>query len=68
MAQFEVAAFLDRIDRAEGEADFRFAADARPCATFLSKLDGGVYRVTDSRWPDEGDDVTVFVSGEVAGG
>ena len=49
-------------------ADFRFAADARPCATLLSKLDDGVYRVTDTRWPEEGDDVTVFVSGEVAGG
>jgi len=46
-------------------ADFRYAADARPCATLLSKLDDGVYCVTDSRWPDEGLTITVFVNGEV---
>lgn len=46
-------------------ADFEFAVDARHAARALSRLDGGIYRTADSRWPDEGFDVTVYSNGDV---
>lgn len=47
-------------------ARFRYNVDAQPCAKLLSKLDQTSYRILDSRWPDEGDDITVYINGEIA--
>jgi len=44
-------------------ADFRFSHDAQSAAELFSKLDECDHRVTDTRWPDEGDEVTLFRKG-----
>ena len=45
-------------------ADFRYHHDAEACALLLSKLDADRYRIVDQRWPDEGDEVTLYDNGE----
>ena len=46
-------------------SNFRYSHDAEVCALLLSKLDAGKYRVVDQRWPDEGDEVTLYDNGEL---
>jgi hypothetical protein len=47
-------------------AAFHYAVDAGDAARALSKMDNGTYRTTDTRWPDEGDVVTVYTNGEIS--
>jgi len=47
-------------------ARFECSVDAEPVACLLSRIDGGAYRTIDQRWPDEGDEVTLYINGEIS--
>jgi hypothetical protein len=47
-------------------AKFFSAVEAGYAARALSKLSNSTYRTSDYRWPEEGVNVTVYTSGEIA--
>lgn len=47
-------------------AKFVTATEAGHAARALSKLLNSTYRTSDYRWPEEGVNVTVYTSGEIA--
>lgn len=46
-------------------ANFLYNGDAHDCATLLSQLEKGSFRLIDSRWPEEGIDITLYDNGEL---
>lgn len=47
-------------------AKFECSVDASHVACWLSQIDGVTYRATDNRWPDEGDEITLYINGKVS--